>query len=419
MKKLIYTSFSPNTRFKDLLLNIGILFTPWAWKSGSYHEKVEKIFTDRFPSSKAFTLNYARSGMYVLFKSLGISNRSVMVQGYTCVVAVSPVKGSGAEVVYVDIDPKTGNLSVEDLKRKITNKTNVVMFQYTYGSSCGIEEVVKLCKEKNLFLVEDCTNTIFGKHKDKLIGSFGDASIFSFGRDKAVSGVDGGLILINNEKILQSFMKEYDKLRYPSLSWIAHELTYPILWFLIKRLFNIKIGKLIHLIFTRLGILTKATSESEKRCEVLESSVCLMPNCLAHLAYNQLKDIDEINNHRKKIVEIYKNELNGIKRLDLFDYENGNVLLRYSLKIKDERRNELVEYMRKRSVYLGDWYTTPIAPKEVDLNLAGYNPDVCSNSELVCKEIVNLPTHINISEKDAEFIANSIKDFYADKENIK
>jgi len=198
MKKLIYTSFSPNTRLGDLVLNLKLLFLPSMWLNGSCSERVAKIFEERFHDHKAWTFNYARSGMYVLFKSLNLKNTDeILVQGYTCVAAVNPVIWSGGKIVYVDIDAKSGNMDIDDLRRKISDKTKVILFQYTYGCSHGIDDVKKICQEKGITLIEDCTNTIFGKHSDRLIGSFGDASIFSFGRDKAVSGVDGGLILIN------------------------------------------------------------------------------------------------------------------------------------------------------------------------------------------------------------------------------
>jgi dTDP-4-amino-4,6-dideoxygalactose transaminase len=73
--------------------------------------------------------------------------------------------------------------------------------------------------------------------------------------------------------------------------------------------------------------------------------------------------------------------------------------------------------MRKNNVYLGDWYTTPIAPKEVNIGLVGYKQGMCFNSEFVCERVVNLPTHINISEAGAGVIVGLIKDFYANKEN--
>jgi len=413
MKKLIYTSFSPNTRPKDLILNVGVILSSWSWIKGVYPKKIEKIFLNKFPVSEAFTFNYARSGMYVLFKSLGIEEGSVLVQGYTCVVAVSPVKSSGFKLIYVDINPETGNMDIRDLNKKITNETKAIVFQHTCGSSCGVREVAKICKERKILLIEDCTNTVFGRDAKDLIGSFGDASIFSFGRDKAVSGVNGGLVLINNRNLLQNFVKEYNKLNYPKLSWIANELCYPLIWWMVKMFFNIKIGKLIHLAFTKVGILTKATSESEKRGEILSASISLMPNSLAHLVYNQLKDIDILNEHRRCICEIYRSGLESVPQVEKFKCQNENVLLRFSLKV--EKRNELVEYMKKNNVYLGDWYTTPIAPKDVNPTRVDYIHGMCSNSEFVCGRVVNLPTHINISEEDARFIVKLIKDFYADK----
>ena len=79
MSTLIYTSFSPNTRLKDYLLNWTLLFKPWAVNKGPCSKLVESIFEQKFPESKAYTFNLARSGMHVLFKSLNLEPRSEII----------------------------------------------------------------------------------------------------------------------------------------------------------------------------------------------------------------------------------------------------------------------------------------------------------------------------------------------------
>lgn len=414
MNKLVYTSFSPNTRSKDLVLNLRLLLSPSRWLRGSCGEDIIKIFEGKFPNYKAFTFNYARSGMYVLFKSLSLKDTDeVLVQGYTCVAAVNPIIWSGGKVVYVDIDPKSGNMDIDDLRNKISSNTKAILFQYTYGCSQGIDDVKKICEEKGITLVEDCTNTIFGKHNDRLVGSFGDASIFSFGRDKAVSGVDGGLILINKRSrfvSLDSFNQLYQEVKKSERKWVFLELLHPLIWSLIKKFYSSKIGKLIHFISTKLGLLTRATSPNEKR-GIRDSNIpCLLPNALACLALKQLKDIELINSHRKKITEIYKKELLNISGVEKFLYLPENVLLRYSLKV--ENRDDLVKYLRTNNVQVGDWYTTPIAPEEVDMGAVEYFDGLCPSSERICGQIINLPNHINVSENDARRVVNLIKKYY-------
>jgi len=419
MKKLIYTSFSPNTRFKDIVLNLGLLLNPFRWFKGCCGEEVIKIFENRFPSYTAFTFNYARSGMYVLFRSLNFKkNDEVLVQGYTCVAAINPVIWSGGKVVYVDIDPLTGNMDINDLNRKISENTRMIMFQHTYGCSSGIEEVADICKDKKIALVEDCTNTIFGKHRDRLIGSYGDASVFSFGRDKAVSGVDGGLILIDKKSPFISVDKmniESERMNKPSNKWVFLELIYPLIWYLIKKFYNLKLGKFIHFTSTRLGLISKATSNNEKKGLIEKNIPSLLPNALACLTLRQLNDIEAINDHRKKIVDIYKKGLSDIVGLESLLIIDGNVPLRYTVTV--ENRESLVKFLKNNNIYVGDWYTTPIAPAEVDMESVGYIVGMCPMSEIFCSKVLNLPNHVNINENDAQKIVNLIREFYGNKGN--
>lgn len=388
MRKLINISFSPNTRRKDLLANLTLFSFTW------YLEKVEKLFEQKFSGSRAFTFNYARSGLYVLLKSLKLeSNDEVLALGFTCIAATNPIVWAGAKVKYVKVDPATLNFDLADLKANISQNTKAILFQHTFGNSRGIDEVVQLCKEHNVLLIEDCANTTFGLHKGKMLGSFGDASIFSFGRDKPFSGVSGGLVLINNLELFDSFDKEYRKCRSSNENWEFQQFVYPIVWAFIKFIHKYTPGKLwmvFHKIFEILGLLVRPNTKGEKLGKRPKYIPALMANRLAKLAYVQLLDADEINEHRKMITGIYRSSLST------FSYEEGNVLLRFPIFV--EKKEELLKFMRANDVYLGDWFS---------LN------DACITDMEISKKVVNLPTHINVTQEDAYNIIRLLQEFNA------
>lgn len=415
MSKLIYISYSPNTRREDLLLNIKLLFKSNKRKEankGSCNESVISFFKTKFKDSiNAYTFNYARSGMYVLFSSLNLSNDSeVLVQGFTCSAAINPILWAGLKVKYVDIDMNTGNMDIDDLRGKITDRTKAIMFQHTFGNSRGMEEVRDICNERDLILIEDCTNTILGKFDNKLLGSYGDFSIFSFGRDKAVSGVSGGLILINTSKYISKFEELYNSLPYPSFSWTFKELLYPLIWELIKKTFNIKIGKGIHFISEKLNLLTRASTPHEKVGRKPDYIPSRLPDSLACLALRQLNDIEIFNQHRVRINNMYHEGLSDVTQISFFKYSEGNVLLRFPLLVED--RDNLVTYLKNRNILVGDWYNSPITPSSGDLTLFGYESGACPVSEDVCSRIINLPNHINMREEDVQSVIRCIRGFY-------
>jgi len=412
MNKLIYTSFSPNTRTKDLVFNTLTLIKPWEYLKGKNTKIIEELFLKTFNESKgAYTFNYARSGMYLLFKSLNLpKDTTIIFPGFTCSAATNPAKWANLTPIYVDINKGTLNIDVENIKEKVTKDTRVLIFQHTFGNSKGIVEIKEFCKEHKIILIEDCTNTIFGKHKDKLIGSFGDASIFSFGRDKAISGVNGGLILINNKELIIPFEKEIKDIKTPGILKTLRELLYPIIWELIKTTYSIQLGKIIHLVTTKLNLITKATTREEKAGKIPNTVPLKLANSLAYLAIKQLEDIKILNNHRNLISNIYIDKLKDIKEIKLITYEKSNVPLRVPVLVKD--RKKLTEFLKKRNIIVGDWYSAPITPLEINLEEYGYTKGTCLVSEKICNEIINLPTHINITNKDAEKITKLIREFY-------
>ena len=89
------------------------------------------------------------------------------------------VEYTGAKAVFSDIDYMTGNIDIESLKEKITEKTKAVIVVHMAGLASNMTEIKKLCKKHNIKLIEDCAHGLGSLYKKKHVGNFGDCGVFS------------------------------------------------------------------------------------------------------------------------------------------------------------------------------------------------------------------------------------------------
>ena len=144
----------------------------------------------------------------ILFALNVRKNDEILVPSQTFFSTISPIINSCAKVKFVDIDYETLNISVKDLKSKISSKTKLVIIVHLYGLPCDMNEILKLKKKFNFLLVEDCSHAHGAKYDKKNVGSYGDLSFFSFQGNKAIAAGEGGIALTNNKfyyECLQSY----------------------------------------------------------------------------------------------------------------------------------------------------------------------------------------------------------------------
>ncbi len=415
----ISISLSPNTEKDDILLALRLIFQPWRWKCPSFSttvrnsaQRLEEEFKKYLGVKFAISFNSGRSALFAILEALDVKkNDEVLLQGFTCNSAVNPILAKGAKPVFVDVDNAI-NIELYDLKRKITSKSKAVMIQHTFGLPAEVAEIPEICKKYNLFLIEDCAHALGAKFNGKFCGTFGDAAFFSFGRDKIISSVFGGLAVTNNEKIGECLKNFQEKLDFPSHFWIFQQLLHPILMnYLILPAFGLNqyLGRIVLGIFHKLLILSKAVSKCEKRGEFPSEFPKKFPNALAILARNQFKKLERFNEHRREIANFYEKELKNTNFILPFAkplQSRMPVFMRYPILI-EQNTDAILKEARKRKIYLDDgWRKTPIFPPDTDISKIGYNLGECPKAEKIAKNIVNLPTHINISREAAKKIIN-------------
>lgn len=407
--KPISISLSPNVQKDDILISLKLIFQPWRWRSRSVNwiNSLENIFKDYLGVKYAFSFNSGRSALLAILSSLQLKEGDeVLLQAFTCNAVVNPVIWSGLKPVYVDCDKKTFNIDIIDLKKKITSKSKVLIVQHTFGLPENLKEILKICQEKKLILIEDCAHSLGAKFEGKKVGTFGKVSFFSFSRDKVISCVYGGMAATNDEIVAKKLYKYQQNIKYPSRFWIFQQLLHPILMnFLILPSYRI-LGKYLLYLFQKLGLLSKAIHQKEKNAEKPRYFPKKLPPVLAFLALNQLKKVETFNNHRKLIAQFYRKEIAKLKGFEL-PIEKDQIYLRFT--VKHSNAYNIIKKAWRNNLLLGDWYNSPVAPKDTKLERVGYIKGSCLNSEELAKKILNLPTHINISLKVAEKVVEFLR----------
>jgi dTDP-4-amino-4,6-dideoxygalactose transaminase len=262
----VFISLSPNTQKKDFFLALKLLFQPHHWQKGRAIQKLENWFKKYLKVSTAVSFDSGRSSLLAILKSLNFKKEDeVLLQAFTCVAVPNSVIWAGLKPVFVDID-QTLNLDSQDLKRKITFKSKAVIIQHTFGYPSQIEKIKKICQKHNLILIEDCAHGLGAQYQGKKIGTFSDASFFSFGRDKVVSSVFGGLAVTNDQKIGKNLKKFQKNLKFPDKKFILQNLLHPILFALILPIYYFfNLGKFLLVLFQRLNLLNFPVDPCEKK----------------------------------------------------------------------------------------------------------------------------------------------------------
>ena len=408
MDKPIFTAFSPNVEGDDIVRSLLFFLTPWRWRQGRYPVLLEEEFKNRFKVSYASTFESGRSALYAILRSFGFEkNDEVLLQAFTCVAVPNAVIWAGLKPVYVDIDESTLNMSDRDIIKKITPRTRAIIVQHTFGLPADMKRILEVARMHNIAVIEDCAHSLGARYLDREVGSFGDAAFFSFGRDKVISSVFGGIVITNNKVLGEKILNFQKSLPQANIVWTAKQVIHPALSAFLRSTHCKcagRIGRIFLKVALGLRLITKAVMPQEKRGIKAQWSLRKMPNALAAFAYYQMQKLERFNSHRKKIAAYYRQELSEFPAT-VFD--NNAIYLRYAVRTKNA--GEIIAKAKKKDIFLGDWYRQGVAPAGVNYQAIHYDPAQCPIAERVSLESIKFPTSIGIKEMHAVRVVAILK----------
>lgn len=403
----ITTSLSPNVQSDDLGITIKTLFSFWRWQNKSITKKLEDKLAERFSGHKAVLLSSGRSAIYHTLMAFDIDKGDeVIIQAFTCLAVPAPIQWAGAKPIYADIQRNTYNFDINDVRKKITSATKAIIVQHTFGVPANIKELKELTQEYDIYLIEDLAHSFGATIKEQAVGTFGDAAILSFGRDKTISCIFGGAVISSNTQLIKKIKSEQNIHPYPPFWWTKQQLLHPILMAIVKPLyFKFSIGKVLLVVAQKIKLLSLAVTTKEKSGAKPPYLNWRFSPALGFLLKNQLNKIDQYTDRRREIAGQY---ISGLKLGQHYKaVQNNASWLRLPLIVDNPK--QILTKAKKHKILLGDWYNNPVTPlNQNNPNLAGYKPGSCPNAEFASQHVINLPTHPTMTDKQVDEVIEFI-----------
>ena len=152
----------------------------------------------------AFAVSNGSAALELAVQAIGIGKGDeVIMPTFTIISCALAVVRAGAIPVYVDADPHTWNMKVEDIEPLMTERTKAIMAVHIYGITVDMDPLLEIAKKYKLKVIEDAAEVIGQTYKGQPCGNFGDISTLSFYPNKHITTGEGGMVLVNDDELAE------------------------------------------------------------------------------------------------------------------------------------------------------------------------------------------------------------------------
>ena len=334
---------------------------------GPYLKKFEEDFAAYSDSKFAIGISSGTKALHIALEAMGVGPGDEAITVCNTYVATAfAVNYCGAEPVFVDVDPKTFNMTAEVVEEKITSKTKAIIPVHLYGHVVDMDPLMELAKKHNLYVLEDASHAHGGYYKGRRVGSLGDAAAFSFYPSKNMGAYgDGGIITTSDPEL-------YEKIKM---------LRY--------------VGQRVKFIHEVIGF--------QDRLDELQAAMMSI----------KLKNLDDWNNRRRKIAEIYDEMLKDTPlQLPHVEEYCHHVYYSYAtIAPTEEERNDLLVYLNQHEI--GGFAMYPImVPMQGAYEYMGHKESDFPVGASNARRVLNLPVFETFREDEAREVAQAILAYY-------
>tara|TARA_Y100001960_G_scaffold8694_1_gene8425 strand:- start:14113 stop:15210 length:1098 start_codon:yes stop_codon:yes gene_type:complete len=351
-----------NSYKEEIDTAISSVLTKGNYILGDEVKSFEQEFSDFIGVDYGIGVGNGTDALLVALKACGVGHEDeVITVSHTAVATATSIIMSGAKPVLVDIEPNFYSIDLSKLESAITEKTKAIILVHLYGCPAEIENIKKITKKHNIFLIEDCAQAHGAVYKDSKVGSFGDLSCFSFYPTKNLGAIgDGGMVLTKDDSLAERCfeLREYGwKERYSS-----------------------------------------STFGWNTRLDEIQAAILRV----------KLKYLDIDNKKRKRIAQMYKELLDdSIIELPKERKESSHVY--HLFVIQSDNRDSLMEYLHQKDIFVNIHYPLPI-------HLQPFYKSILQTKELkitesIAKKILSLPMYPELLDEEVEEVSAAVNNF--------
>ena len=371
---------NPDITSREVEVINKVLATPFL-SIGPEIKKFEEKMANYIGVKYAIAVNSGTSGLHLCVRSLGIKDGDeVITTPFSFIASSNCILFERAKPVFVDIDEKTLNIDISKIEEKITPKTKAILPVHIFGQPCQMDKIMEIAKKYNLAVIEDACEALGSEYKNKKVGAFGNAGVFAFYPNKQITTAEGGMIVTNDENIAKLCKSMRNQGRSENDSELHH---------------------------TMLGY----------NYRMIEMS--------AALGAAQMERIDDILLKRQKVAGLYSEKLKTIEGINI-PYVGPDVKMSwfvYVIRLDKnifgvEERNNIILKLRKKGINCRSYFP-PIHLEpfyaEMFLQKKGSFPITEKVSDLT----IALPFYNNITEKQIEYICETLSSIVKEEKNKK
>ncbi|MBN1846524.1 MAG: dTDP-4-amino-4,6-dideoxygalactose transaminase [Sedimentisphaerales bacterium] len=345
---------------------------------GHYAQKCHALLRETLGIPAAFLTTSGTSALEMAALLLELRDGDeVIIPSFTFVSTANAFCRFGARPVFVDIRPDTLNLNEELLEANCSERTRAIVPVHYGGIGCAMERIMALAEQRGLAVVEDNAHGLFGRYRDRWLGSFGQLAALSFHETKNFTCGEGGALLIRDA----AFIERAEILREKGTDR--------------SRLFR---------------------GEIDKYSWIDTGSSYLPSEILAAFLWAQLENRDRVQQRRQQIWELYHERLgdwagrHGVRLAEIPADCQSSYHLFYLLLPDGRQRDRLIEHLRRRGIYAVFHYL-PLHRSPMARRLTGRSWD-CPVTEQVSDRLVRLPFYGGLRPEEQDYIIRTVQGFY-------
>jgi len=284
----------------------------------------------------------------------------VITVSHTAVATVAVIELTGATPVLVDIEPDFYTLDPERLNSVITERTRAIIPVHIYGQPANLDPIIKIARERNLLVIEDCAQAHGAMYRDKRAGSWGDIACFSFYPTKNLGAIgDGGLIVTDNPKLAERarLLREY--------GWAERYVSHMPGW--------------------------------NSRLDELQAAILRV----------KLRYLESDNEKRRRIAAKYCEGLKDVE-IGLPKIRDGATHAFHLFVIRSARRDAVQAHLRERGIGSLVHYPVPVHQQPAYRGRLKGN-DFLPETERAAREILSLPMYAELGDAQIQTVVNEIR----------